>query len=201
MWDHKFEMREEQVHVGSHTLDVTFIVGATKEKGGAFDETSPEMPDSWNWEIISVEDFEGADGDGRDMDSSQVNVKARLGPGGFDDKIIDALYNQIDNHEMQRVLNGQGPDVQSVPTMESLEILAVSDIPTFTKKMRSLGLKILGRTDPNPLNKMVQSESIAAISSQITEDVSDPIYRHADKRIMAYKQMAEDYGFIVGFIK
>lgn len=198
MWDHKFEMQEEQVQVqsggGWYTLDVTFVVGATEEKGGAFDETSPEMPDSWSWEIISVKDFEGVGADGRDMDQSQGNIE--------EDKIIDALYDQIDNHEMQRLLNGQGPEVQSAPTMESLEILAISDVPTFTKKMRSLGLKIHGRTDSNPLNKVVQSESIAAISSQITEDVSDQIYRdRANKRIIAYKQMAEDYGFIVGFVR
>ena len=84
-----------------------------------------------------------------------------------------------------------------MPSVESMEILAVSDQPVFESLMSYIGLRVEGKVSGDPLEKQVQTESIFAVATEITEDVFD--YVECDPRLHGYKQMAEDYGYVVGF--
>lgn len=85
-----------------------------------------------------------------------------------------------------------------MPSVQAMEILAVSDQPVFESLMGHIGLQIEGRVSGDPLESQVQSESISAIATEITEDAHS--YIECDPRLHEYKQMAEDYGFVVGFV-
>ena len=84
-----------------------------------------------------------------------------------------------------------------MPSIQAMEILAVSDQPVFESLMDHIGLQIEGRVSGDPLETNVQSESIAAMATEITEDACS--YIECDQRLFEYKRMAEDYGYVVGF--
>ena len=64
---------------------------------------------------------------------------------------------------------------QKLPSIEAMEILAVSDQPVFESLMEHIGLRVEGKVNGDPLEKRVQTESIAAIATEITEDAHDYI--------------------------
>lgn len=84
-----------------------------------------------------------------------------------------------------------------LPSLESMEILAVSDQPVFESLMAHIGLQVEGRVSEDPLETRVQTESIASIASEITEGVHD--YVEVDPRLHTFKAMAEDYGYVVSY--
>lgn len=86
---------------------------------------------------------------------------------------------------------------QQIPSLETLEILAISDRPVFENLMNNIGLKIEGTVNDDPLERTAQIESISSIASEITEDIHD--YIDVDKHLWDYKNMAEDYGYVVSF--
>lgn len=87
---------------------------------------------------------------------------------------------------------------EDYPSIDALEILAVSDPVTFEGLLYDAGLQIEGRMDDDPLNKNVQCESISAIASEITEDIHD--FVDINPIVLEYKKLAEDYGYIVSFL-
>ena len=87
--------------------------------------------------------------------------------------------------------------MNKLPSAQAMEILAISDQPVFESLMGHIGLPITGRINQDPLASQVQTESIAAIATEITEDVDD--FVDADPRLHRYKELAEDYGYVVSF--
>lgn len=85
----------------------------------------------------------------------------------------------------------------ALPPMEVMEVLAISDQPAFESLMASMGLKVVGVDDFDPLRRQVQGESVVSIASELTEDVNT--YIDVSPHILPYKKMAEDYGYIVSF--
>ena len=83
------------------------------------------------------------------------------------------------------------------PSLEALEILAISDRPAFEDVMEQIGLHVVGLVDVDPLRSNVQSEQIVSIASALSEDVNDQIM--VNPGIGAIKAMAEDYGYIVSY--
>ena len=87
--------------------------------------------------------------------------------------------------------------MSKLPSTSAMEILAISDQPVFESLMSHIGLPITGRINQDPLATQVQTESIAAMATEITEDVND--FVDADPRLHPYKKLAEDYGYVVSF--
>jgi len=85
----------------------------------------------------------------------------------------------------------------NMPSVEAMEILAVSDRSVFESLMGHIGLTIEGRINEDPLETRCQNESISAIATEITEDHNT--YIECDPRVHEYKKVAEDYGYVVGF--
>lgn len=83
-------------------------------------------------------------------------------------------------------------------TIEMLEILAVSDEAVFENALNQVGLTIMGRTNTDPLQKETLAEQVGAIASEITEDRHD--YVDVSRLTLEAKKLAEDYGYIIGFI-
>lgn len=83
------------------------------------------------------------------------------------------------------------------PSIEALEILAISDRPAFENVMEQIGLHVEGIVDVDPLRSNVQSEQIVSIASALSEDVNDQLT--VDPGLRAAKAMAEDYGFIISY--
>jgi hypothetical protein len=76
-----------------------------------------------------------------------------------------------------------------------MEILAASDQPVFESLMHHIGLPVVGRVEEDPLESRVTTESIAAMATEITEDVNTNTEMRPE--LFEYKQLAEDYGFVV----
>lgn len=93
--------------------------------------------------------------------------------------------------------SGKTKSESIMPSIAALEILAVADQPVFENVMEEIGLHVEGRIDDDPLKSQVQTESIAAIASELTEDRHTFI--ETNPNLHEYKKMAEDYGFIVSF--
>ena len=78
----------------------------------------------------------------------------------------------------------------------TLKTLAVGDPNVFAETLlRNFGLKIIGIKNIDPLETRVQSESIAAMASVITEDIDNIPDIHPIR--LEAKKLAEDYGYIV----
>jgi hypothetical protein len=84
-----------------------------------------------------------------------------------------------------------------LPSLQAMEILAVSDQPVFESLMDHIGLHVEGKVNEDPLETRVQTESVAAIASEITEEAHG--FVECDSRLGEFKQMAEDYGYVVSF--
>lgn len=84
-----------------------------------------------------------------------------------------------------------------LPSLQAMEILAVSDRTVFESLMNHIGLRVEGRANTDPLETKVQTESVAAIASEITEEAHG--FVECDRRLHGFKQMAEDYGYVVSF--
>lgn len=82
-----------------------------------------------------------------------------------------------------------------LPSLESMEILAVSDPEAFGSLMEHIGLPIVGIAEDDPLETRISESTVAAIATEITEDVNE--YVDIDPRLFGYKEMAEDYGYVV----
>lgn len=83
-------------------------------------------------------------------------------------------------------------------TIELLEMLAVSDEATFEAALNKVGLTILGKQNSDPLDTSVLAESVAAIATEITDTRHE--YVDAAPLVLEAKKLAEDYGYIVGFV-
>lgn len=81
---------------------------------------------------------------------------------------------------------------------ETLEILAVSDRKLFENAIQEVGLHVEGRIHSDPLETQVQSETVASIASELTEDANT--YVDASPEMLEAKKMAEDYGYIVSIV-
>lgn len=80
-------------------------------------------------------------------------------------------------------------------TLSSLRILANSDARVFAEAIKKFGLKVVGLRNNDPLESKVQSESIHALASTMTEDVDDPV--GLSKPTIQAMRIAEEYGYIV----
>lgn len=87
--------------------------------------------------------------------------------------------------------------MSKLPSKFAMEILAVSDQPVFESLMAHIGLPITGRVNQDPLAKGISEDLVAAVATEITEDVDN--FVEADPRLHAYKELAEDYGYVVAF--
>lgn len=85
----------------------------------------------------------------------------------------------------------------SLPSLASLEILAVSDNTVFESVMQEIGLHVEGKISDDPLQSQVQNESVASIASELTENADE--FVDVDNILSEYKKMAEDYGYIVSY--
>ena len=89
--------------------------------------------------------------------------------------------------------------MKQMPSVQAMEILAVSDRSVFESLMCHVGLRIEGEANTDPLKTQVQTESIASIASEITEETQTFI--DCDPRIFEYQQLAEDYGFVTSIVE
>ena len=80
-----------------------------------------------------------------------------------------------------------------------MRILAAGDPSVFAEAIQRYGLMVIGRKNTNPLDRIVQSESVSAIASTITEDVDDSVGL-ASQSVEAMR-IAEEYGYIVKIIE
>lgn len=80
------------------------------------------------------------------------------------------------------------------PSLEAMEILATSDVPTFKSLMEHIGLNIVGRVNTDPLDTEAKPEMVEAIASELTESANE--FVESDD-LSEYKTLAEDYGFVV----
>ncbi len=81
--------------------------------------------------------------------------------------------------------------------IDVLELLARTDPSTFVRSMQTLGFKMNGKANTDPLNTQVQESTIDSISSFITEDINDA---SRENHLMAKaRKLAERYGYIVGY--
>lgn len=87
--------------------------------------------------------------------------------------------------------------MQQLPSLPAMEILAISDQPVFESLMLHIGLPIVGRVEEDPLETKISEDTIAAVATEITEGVDD--FVEVDRRLFEYKEVAEDYGYIVSF--
>ena len=71
--------------------------------------------------------------------------------------------------------------MKKMPSVQAMEILAVSDQSVFESLMCHVGLQIEGEANKDPLKTQAQTESIAAIASEITEETQSFI--ECDPRI------------------
>ena len=83
----------------------------------------------------------------------------------------------------------------SAPSLNTLELLAVSDNVLFEHHMKRIGLEVIGVRDENEIGSIVQSESITAIASIITEDSDTNV--ELDSYRQRAKKMAENCGYII----
>ena len=83
-----------------------------------------------------------------------------------------------------------------MPSIQAMEILAISDQPVFESLMKHIGLRVEGKVNGDPLETQVQTESISAIATEITEDACG--YVKISQNLREFKTMAEDYGYVVG---
>jgi len=93
--------------------------------------------------------------------------------------------------------SGKTKNESTMPSLESLEILAISDKPNFERMLPKFGLKIEGKRDTNPLRSQVQEESVASIASELTEDYDTNI--EINEKTAVAKSIAENYGYIVSY--
>lgn len=91
-----------------------------------------------------------------------------------------------------------GSGVMRGPSMEALEILAVSDGVVFEGVLGLVGLRVEGLRSVDPLLSEVQSEAIVSLASELTEDVYG--LANEDVGLGLVKAMAEDYGYIVSYV-
>jgi len=75
------------------------------------------------------------------------------------------------------------------------ELIASSDASLFESILNKAGYKVIGRKDIDPLRTQVQSESVEALASLITESANDV------PQIDTILAVAESFGYIVQFIK
>lgn len=82
-----------------------------------------------------------------------------------------------------------------LPSINALELMAVSDQPLFEHYMGKIGLPVIGRRNADPTETDVQLESVSAIASAITEDANDNI--KLSQYHKSVQKMAESYGYIM----
>ena len=81
------------------------------------------------------------------------------------------------------------------PSLGVMEIVAVADRSLFEHLMQGVGLQVVGFNDGDPLRSSIQSESVTAIASIITEDIHETNIIDPYRRQV--KTMAEELGYIV----
>lgn len=81
------------------------------------------------------------------------------------------------------------------PSLKVMEVVANGDPYLFEHMIQADGLEIVGVVNDDPLETRVQSESIDAIASMLTEDVYNP--HELTPRQRALKNMAEARGYVV----
>jgi hypothetical protein len=144
----------------------------------------------------SHDDYQGPGDDRHGTSGSEQGARDEI------DEIGEHEITEIDDERMETWKSHiKQPPMESkmrLPSTAAMEILAVSDQPVFESLMKHIGLPITGRVEENPLKQsMVQNETIAAVASEITEDIHT--YVDVDPRLHSYKEIAEDYGYVVAF--
>ena len=81
------------------------------------------------------------------------------------------------------------------PNMRVLKIIANSDPYLFEHLVHAEGLRIVGIINNNPLDTEVQTESVLAIASTLTEDAHDQI--EMTRRQYDLKRIAENLGYVI----
>jgi hypothetical protein len=80
-------------------------------------------------------------------------------------------------------------------SLSTLRVLANSDPYVFAEAIKKYGLRVVGLQNRNPLETRVQSESVSAIASTLTEDIDDPV--DLPRQSVDAMRIAEEYGYIV----
>ncbi len=82
------------------------------------------------------------------------------------------------------------------PSIEALEVLAITDGSVFEAVLSNIGLHVEGVVDTDPLRSQVQNEQVVAIASELTEDANTFNVPHDLRHV---KKLAEKYGYIVAY--
>jgi hypothetical protein len=83
----------------------------------------------------------------------------------------------------------------TIPSLAVLEVLAKCDTHTFCNILESIGLRILGTHEFDPLDIRVEEQTVASLASNMTEAIDDDI--DLDPELAAIKNLAESYGYVV----
>ena len=84
---------------------------------------------------------------------------------------------------------------ESIPSLAALEVLAKCDTSTFCSILESIGLRVLGTHEFDPLDIRVEEQTVASLASNMTEAIDDDI--DLDPELAAIKNLAESFGYIV----
>lgn len=80
-------------------------------------------------------------------------------------------------------------------SLPSLRVLANGDPRVFAEAIKRFGLQVVGYRNNDPLETRVQSESVSAIASVLTEDADDQL--DLPRSTVEAMRIAEEYGYIV----
>jgi len=114
------------------------------------------------------------------------------------------IESQVEDGPVQSFQRDQsepdsGANMESVvPSLAALESLAKCDAPTFCNILESIGLRVLGMHEFDPLDIRVKKQTVASLASNMAEAVDDKI--DLDPDLAAIKNLAESFGYIVEII-
>lgn len=89
------------------------------------------------------------------------------------------------------------PSSESAPSLPAMELIGTTDPNVFVDICESLGLRILGYQNTDPLITAGLNEEIEAFASEITEDAND--FFETDPYLKSLKELAEVLGYIVAY--
>jgi len=115
------------------------------------------------------------------------------GPRGLQTKIglLRFAYNQL------LKWYGMGVGESVMPSLQAIELLAISDPSTFASIVESFGLKVDGVRSDSALDTTVTEAEIAAVATVITEfaETNGFVALTEDQKII--KKLGESFGYII----
>ena len=131
----------------------------------------------------------------------EAEVEAPEGDQGDQDEQGEYASPELDRALSSNVYmtpGGEGELIdmeESIPSLAALEVLAKCDTPTFCNILESVGLRVLGTHEFDPLDVRVKEQTVTSLASNMTEAIDDDI--DLDPELAAIKNLAESFGYIV----